>query len=140
MGVLGAILYLFPAYMSRANPVTFAEIAVRVLFGMCTALAFYVVANAAVTGLGFAGGDTAPSGAQLNPFTLSMIGVVAGIMADDIAKWIHRRGTELLGGQVGTPVPEAQLTPPPPGTVGGLSGTPTAIPPEEYYPDPQRGQ
>ncbi|MBU6408469.1 MAG: hypothetical protein KGS44_15285, partial [Alphaproteobacteria bacterium] len=34
MGLLGAILYLFPAYMSRANPVTFAEIAVRSIFGM----------------------------------------------------------------------------------------------------------
>jgi hypothetical protein len=110
MGLLGAILYLFPAYMSRANPVTFAEIAVRSIFGMVTALAFYIVANASIAGLAFVpGGTTAETATAINPFTVSLIGIVAGIMADDIAKWIHKRGSELLGGNPGVP----QEGPPP---------------------------
>src|SRR5262249_17890079 len=46
MGALGSLLYLFPAYLNRPQPVTMAEIAVRLIFGMCAALAFYVLANA----------------------------------------------------------------------------------------------
>lgn len=102
MGLLGAILYLFPAYMSRANPVTFAEIAVRSIFGMVTALAFYIVANATLAGFSFVptsqGGATLNSAAAINPFTVSLIGIIAGIMADDIARWIRNRGSELFGG------------------------------------------
>lgn len=100
MGALGAILYLFPAYMTRANPVTFAEIIMRMLFGMVSALAFYIVANAAIAGIAFVPGqsEAANNAALLNPFTVGLVGIVAGIMADDIAKWIQRRGTEILGG------------------------------------------
>jgi hypothetical protein len=117
MGLLGAILYLFPAYMSRATPVTFAEIAVRSIFGMVTALAFYIVANASIAGLAFVpGGSAAESATAINPFTVSLIGIVAGIMADDIAKWIHKRGSELLGGAPGV----SQVAPPP--ANAGLTG------------------
>jgi hypothetical protein len=98
MGALGAILYLFPAYMSRETPVTFAEIAVRLIFGMVTALAFYIVANATLAGFSFVPGQSASgSAAMLNPFTVSLIGVIAGVMADDIARWIKNRGSELFG-------------------------------------------
>lgn len=113
MGLLGAILYLFPAYMSRANPVTFAEIAVRSIFGMVTALAFYIVANASIAGLAFVPGGTMEAATAINPFTVSLIGIVAGIMADDIAKWIQRRGSEILGGAPGVPVPPAGAAPAP---------------------------
>jgi hypothetical protein len=112
MGLLGAMLYLFPAYMSRANPVTFAEIAVRSIFGMVTALAFYIVANASIAGIAFVPGTTtAESATAVNPFTVSLIGIVAGIMADDIAKWIQKRGSELLGGVPGTPVVDTGPSP-----------------------------
>lgn len=113
MGLLGAILYLFPAYMSRANPVTFAEIAVRSIFGMVTALAFYIVANASIAGLAFVPGGTMEAATAINPFTVSLIGIVAGIMADDIAKWIQRRGSEILGGAPGVPAPPAGAAPAP---------------------------
>lgn len=119
MGLLGAILYLFPAYMSRANPVTFAEIAVRSIFGMVTALAFYIVANASIAGLAFVPGGTTETATAINPFTVSLIGIVAGIMADDIAKWIQRRGSEILGGVPGVPPPAN--APPVPNT--GLAHT-----------------
>lgn len=101
MGALGGILYLFPAYMSRANPVTFAEIAVRMIFGMCTAIAFYIVVNASIAGFAFVPGQTGGA-AALNPFSVSLIGIVAGVMADDIAKWIRQRGTEVLSGGGGS--------------------------------------
>lgn len=99
MGALGAILYLFPAYLKRENRIFFADIVVRLVFGMVVALAFYIVANATLAGFAFVpGGDTGTAGASLNPFTVSLLGIIAGIMADDIASWILKRGRELLGG------------------------------------------
>jgi hypothetical protein len=99
MGALGAILYLFPAYLNRDNRIFFADIVVRLVFGMVVALAFYIVANATLAGFAFVpGGDTGAAGASLNPFTVSLLGIIAGIMADDIASWILKRGRELLGG------------------------------------------
>lgn len=121
MGALGATLYLFPAYMNRVNPVTFAEIAMRMLFGMVTALAFYIVANATLAGLSFVPGQAAASNAALlNPFTVGLVGIVAGIMADDIARWIQRRGSEILGGTPGQPPAPAPTTTPP--TDPGFTG------------------
>jgi hypothetical protein len=102
--------------------VTFAEIAVRSIFGMVTALAFYIVANASVAGLAFIpGGQQADMATAMNPFTVSLIGIVAGIMADDIARWIQRRGSELLGGTPGTPAA-------PPAAATGLAHTADAGP------------
>lgn len=98
MGALGSLLYLFPAYLNRPLPVTMAEIVVRLIFGMCAALAFYVLANAAIAG--FAVASTAPAAAgtssTLNPFTVSLVGIVAGVMSEDIAKWIQERGRGFL--------------------------------------------
>jgi hypothetical protein len=93
MGALGALLYLFPAYLNRPAPVTIAEIAVRLIFGMCAALAFYVLANAAIAGFSIASSvQLATTSSTLNPFTVSLVGIVAGVMSEDIAKWIQDRG------------------------------------------------
>ncbi len=97
MGALGALLYLFPAYLNPSSKILFADIVVRLVFGMVVALAFYIVANASLAGFAFVpGGDT--GAASLNPFTVSLLGIIAGIMADDIAAWIHKRGRDILGG------------------------------------------
>lgn len=100
MGALGALLYLFPAYLNRDNNIYFADIVVRLVFGMVTALAFYIVANASIAGFTFMPGQEATSnvGASLNPFAVSLLGITAGIMADDIAAWIRERGREVFGG------------------------------------------
>ncbi|MDX2233768.1 MAG: hypothetical protein NW200_04650 [Hyphomonadaceae bacterium] len=112
MGALGALLYLFPAYLNRDNRIFFADIVVRLVFGMVVALAFYIVANASLAGFAFVpGGETGATGASLNPFTVSLIGIIAGIMADDIAAWILKRGRELLGG--GFPETSARTPAPP---------------------------
>jgi hypothetical protein len=93
MGALGSLLYLFPAYLNRPEPVTMAEIAVRLIFGMCAALAVYVLANAAIAGFSMGAGVTqATTSATLNPFTVSLVGIVAGVLSEDIAKWIQDRG------------------------------------------------
>jgi len=98
MGALGSLLYLFPAYLNRPLPVTMAEIVVRLIFGMCAALAFYVLANAAIAGFSVA--STAPNmtttSATINPFTVSLVGIVAGVLSEDIAKWIQERGRGFL--------------------------------------------
>jgi predicted nucleic acid-binding Zn-ribbon protein len=100
MGALGAILFLFPAYVTRSTEITFVVIVVRMIFGMVTALAFYIVANATLAGFTVGGsGNQGPSMAvSLNPFTVSLLGIIAGVMADDIADWIHSRGRDILGG------------------------------------------
>lgn len=104
MGALGALLYLFPAYLTRPVPVSMAEIAVRLIFGMCAALAFYVLANATVAGFSFTTDvRQATTSAAINPFTVSLIGIVAGVLAEDIAKWIQDRGRGIF--QQGGPAP-----------------------------------
>ncbi|MGE0595988.1 MAG: hypothetical protein AB7P07_06470 [Hyphomonadaceae bacterium] len=93
MGALGALLYLFPAYLNRPQPVKLEEVFVRVIFGMCAALAFYVLANATVAGFSMgANVELASTAATLNPFTVSLIGIVAGVLAEDIAAWVRDRG------------------------------------------------
>lgn len=100
MGGLGAILYLFPLYMVPNAKVLVRDIIVRLVFGMATALAFYVVANATLAGFSLASPSEQVQsvGSNLNPFTVSLLGIIAGVSADDIAKWILSRGRELLGG------------------------------------------
>ena len=117
MGALGSLLYLFPAYLNRPLPVTMAEIVVRLIFGMCAALAFYVLANAAVASFSISSSAPAEAGtsAMINPFTVSLIGVVAGVLSEDIAKWIQERGRGFLT-QGGVAAQQAQE--PAPG--GGL--------------------
>lgn len=123
MGALGSLLYLFPAYLNRPAPVTMAEIAVRLIFGMCAALAFYVLANAAIAGFSIGAGVTqATTSSLLNPFTVSLVGIVAGVLSEDIAKWIQDRGRGIFTqGQVSTgAVGAAQAPPPEPAPTGGL--------------------
>ena len=67
MGALGALLYLFPAYLNRPAPVTMAEIAVRLIFGMCAALAFYELANAMQAAI-----DAAKAGANTPPMAAAL--------------------------------------------------------------------
>jgi hypothetical protein len=123
MGALGSLLYLFPAYLNRPAPVTMAEIAVRLIFGMCAALAFYVLANAAIAGFSIGAGVTqATTSSLLNPFTVSLVGIVAGVLSEDIAKWIQDRGRGIFTqGQVSSgAVGAAQSPPPEPAPGGGL--------------------
>src|SRR5262249_50380503 len=105
MGALGALLYLFPAYLTRPVPVTMAEIVVRLIFGACSALAFYVLANAGVAAFSLSSdAHQATTSASLTPFTVSLIGIIAGVTAEDIAKWIQDRGRGIFqqGGQAAT--------------------------------------
>ncbi|MDX2277774.1 MAG: hypothetical protein NW206_20165 [Hyphomonadaceae bacterium] len=120
MGALGSLLYLFPAYLNRPQPVTLEEIAVRVIFGMCAALAFYVLANATVAGFSIgAGVAQANTASTLNPFTVSLIGIVAGVLAEDIAKWIQDRGRGIFTQGAYTPTSDAAASPPPAASSGG---------------------
>lgn len=109
MGALGSLLYLFPAYLNRPAPVTVAEIIVRLIFGMCAALAFYVLANATIAGFSIAASvQQAGTSATLNPFTVSLIGIVAGVLSEDIAKWIQDRGRGIFTqGQISAGAPGA---------------------------------
>jgi hypothetical protein len=119
MGALGSLLYLFPAYLNRPEPVTMAEIIVRLIFGMCAALAFYVLANAAIAGFSIASSvQQATTSSTLNPFTVSLVGIVAGVLSEDIAKWIQERGRGIFTqGTVTTVAGGAQTTTAP---TGGL--------------------
>ena len=129
MGGLGGILFLFPAYVANRFPVTFVVIIVRLVFGMVTALAFYIVANATLAGFAFMPGQ---DGAQatsmsLNPFTVSLLGIIAGVMADDIAEWIHNRGRDILGGGRGpTALPQARADAGPPPKGGAVGAAPAS--------------
>lgn len=97
-GALGSLLYLFPAYLSNEREISIEDIVVRMLFSMLTAFGFMVALNAANTVLALGGQETTGATASLNPFTVAGLGVIAGVMADDIAKWIRDRGVSFLGG------------------------------------------
>lgn len=115
MGALGSLLYLFPAYLNRAEPVTMAEIVVRLIFGMCAALAFYVLANAAIAGFSIASSvQQATTSSALNPFTVSLVGIVAGVLSEDIAKWIQDRGRGIFtqGGTIASTAGASTSAPP----------------------------
>lgn len=110
MGALGGILYLFPLYMVPNANVYVRDIVVRLVFGMATALAFYIVANATLAGFSLSSSSqqTQSVGSNLNPFTISLLGIIAGIMANDIAKWILDRGRQMLTGATGgTYIPDS---------------------------------
>lgn len=122
MGALGSLLYLFPAYLNRPAPVTIAEIVVRLIFGMCAALAFYVLANAAIAGFSIASSvQQATTSSALNPFTVSLVGIVAGVLSEDIAKWIQDRGRGIFT-QGGAPVASAAAASAPSGNEEGPPG------------------
>jgi hypothetical protein len=115
-GALGALLYLFPAYLNRPEPVTMAEIVIRLIFAMCAALALYVLANAAIAGFSIGSSvQQATTSATLNPFTVALVGIVAGVLSEDIAKWIQERGRGVF-------------------TQGGTAPRPAAAPPETTAP------
>jgi hypothetical protein len=117
MGALGSLLYLFPAYLNRPAPVTMAEIFVRLIFGMCAALAGYVLANALASfSVGTPTATLTTTSATLNPFTVSLIGILAGVMSEDIAQWIQDRGRGVLGGGASRPAAAPQENAP----TGGL--------------------
>jgi hypothetical protein len=123
MGGLGSLLYLFPAYLNRPVAVSMAEVLVRLIFGACAALAFYVLANAALAGFSFSAGvEQTTTSSALNPFTVSLVGIVAGVLSEDIAKWIEERGRGIFaqGGGAAAAAVSAAAQPADPATGGGL--------------------
>lgn len=101
-GALGAIFYLFPAFMMGMRQVNLWHIVMRWLMGVTAAFVFMIVANAADSLLGFGGAGNAIPQPSLNPFTIAGLGLVAGVMSEDIAQWIHQRGVYLFSqGKVG---------------------------------------
>lgn len=101
-GALGSIFYLFPAFMAGMKQVNLWQIMMRWLMGVTAAFVFMIVANAADSLLGFGGATAAAPQPSLNPFTIAGLGLVAGVMSEDIAQWIHQRGVFLFSqGKVG---------------------------------------
>lgn len=100
MGAMGSLLYLFPAYIANqpGNEVTFVSIIVRMVFGMVVALAFLIVANVGANIFAGAAPNQMVNFDSLGSFTIAGLGIIAGVMADDIAKSIHERGAFLFQG------------------------------------------
>ena len=121
-GALGAIFYLFPAFMVGMRQVNLWQIIMRWLMGVTAAFVFMIVANAADSLLGFGASGSAIPQPSLNPFTIAGLGLVAGVMSEDIAQWIHQRGVYLFSqGQVGQVVRgvESRTNPAPGGSSAG---------------------
>jgi len=115
MGALGSLLYLFPAYLNRATPVTMGEVFARLIFGMCAALAVYVLANAlSAFSVSASPQQLTTTSATINPFMVSLVGIMAGVMSEEIARWIQARGRGVFtpggGGQQAPAAPENSPT------------------------------
>jgi hypothetical protein len=127
-GALGSLLYLFPAWLTSKDQVFFSDIVVRMLFGMLTAFGFMIVANAANSLLGLGAVETPMPQPSLNPFTIAGLGIIAGVMADDISKWIHQRAVYLIqqggGGRLVAQVESAAVSTSPRLSGSGGAGAP----------------
>ena len=81
--------------------------------GMCAALALYVLLNATIAGISITQNNAqASTSSLLNPFTVSLIGIIAGVLSEDIAKWIQDRGRGIFtqGGAPAAAQPAADDT------------------------------
>jgi len=98
MGALGSLLFLFPAYIANrpGQEVTFDTIVVRTVFGMVVAFAFAIVYHLGLALASATGGTASNVDTVQSPFVIGGLGIVAGVMGDDIAKWIHDRGAYLF--------------------------------------------
>jgi hypothetical protein len=89
---------------------------------MCAAFALYMLANAAIAGFSMTSSvQQATTSSALNPFAVSLIGIVAGVLSEDIAQWIQERGRGIFqqGGASATRPPPPPVTNEPSAT-GGL--------------------
>jgi hypothetical protein len=101
MGVLGSALQISHAYFMRAEVQTIGGYFQRVSVGAMTALVIFIVAKAGVPVLADPsrlGGD-----APINPYFVSFLAIVSGLLSENAIANIQAQGARLLGGGGGGP-------------------------------------
>jgi hypothetical protein len=101
MGILGSALHLLAVFVKNETggpdeSLSFGEYPLRLAFGAVTAIVVFIVAKAGIPILA----DTAKlgGGAPINPYFVSFLAIVSGLMSDRAFEAIRGMATNLLRG------------------------------------------
>ena len=96
MGALGSVIYVTRYYFSTEPARAFSWYIFRPFLGMITALAVYVFAKAGQLSFSDASLDSSLS-EGLNPFVLSFLAIISGLLSEQAITWLTRSGSRLFG-------------------------------------------
>src|SRR5205085_10393071 len=95
MGVLGSTLQITHAYFMKNQVQTIGGYFQRITVGAMTALVIFIVAKAGVPIIADAsrlGGD-----ASINPYFVSFLAIVSGLMSDNAVRSVQNQGARFFG-------------------------------------------
>jgi hypothetical protein len=101
MGILGSALQITHAFFMKNQAQTVGGFFQRISVGAMTALVIFIVAKAGVPVLADParlGGD-----APINPYFISFLAIVSGLLSENAIASIQAQGTKLLGGSAEEP-------------------------------------
>lgn len=82
--------------MAQGNEATLHTLALQTVFGMATALAFFVLLNVTINAASLQISGRPQSAESLNPFTMAALGLLGGYAALNVAVWMGEMATHLL--------------------------------------------
>jgi hypothetical protein len=95
MGVLGSSLNLLAVFLVRDNEaMSFGEYPLRLAYGAVTAIVMFIIAKAGIPIL--ADASKLGSSAPLNPYFISLLAVISGLMSDRAMDSIRSIATSIL--------------------------------------------
>ncbi len=94
MGLLGSSIYLMRGFFGGGPELTLRIVFFRQFLGALTALMMFVVVKAGV--LVASDPRTAAQSGTLNPFLLAFLGIIAGLMSEQVVERISQYGREWL--------------------------------------------
>jgi hypothetical protein len=94
MGMLGSTVYLLQRFQSGAD-IPFSFYVLRQFIGAFTAMMLFIVIKAGVI-VSLDPRSIGQSAAELNPFLLAFVGVVGGLISEQVVERISRYGREWL--------------------------------------------
>ena len=95
MGALGSLLYITRDYLVGQNKRKFSWYLFRPLLGMVTALAVYILAIAGQITIS-EGGVPGATGGQLNPYFISFLAIISGLLSEQAIERIRLMGRTVL--------------------------------------------
>ncbi len=95
MGTLGSVIYLTRSFFDQEQEEPMSWMFLRPFLGMITALAIYIISKAGlvVASASMGGGETAN---ELNPFFISFLAIVSGLMSEQAFRKLHNAGMEFF--------------------------------------------
>lgn len=96
MGALGGLIHLAQGYLYERDWKRFSYYIFRPLLGMSAAFAIYILVKAGVLVVGNPASAGVTNATSLNPFFISFLAIISGLMAQNALKNIHTAGENLF--------------------------------------------